>query len=196
MSNLLKLLKMENNQNVRHGSENSSQHNSMLTGMFRDRNSTEKAYNLLHERGYTKDEINLIMSDETRKKHFSDENIKDTEIGTKAAEGAGKGSAVGGTIGAIAGVIAAIGTSLVIPGLGIIIAGPLAAGLAGAGAGGITGGVIGALVGSGIPEERAKIYESGIKDGHVVVGVHPHNEEDAEYFEKNWKSNDGEKIQN
>ena len=159
----------------------------MLTGMFRDRESTEHAYNTLHERGYTKDDINLIMSDETRKKHFSGD-VKETEIGTKAAEGAGKGSAIGSTVGAIVGIIAAIGTSLVIPGLGIVIAGPIAAGLAGAGAGGITGGVIGALVGSGIPEERAKLYESGIKSGNIVMGVHPRNSEDAKYFEENWRT--------
>lgn len=166
----------------------------MLTGMFRDRESTENAYNDLHERGYSKDDINLVMSDETRKKHFSDDTVKDTKIGTKAAEGAGKGSAIGGTVGAIAGVVAAIGTSLVIPGLGIIIAGPIAAGLAGAGAGGLTGGIIGALVGSGIPEARAKLYESGIKEGQIVIGVNPRNDEDAEYFENNWRTHNAEEI--
>jgi hypothetical protein len=160
----------------------------MLTGMFADRDSTLNAYNTLHERGYTKDDINLVMSDETRKKHFSGD-VKDTEIGTKAAEGAGKGSAIGGTVGAIAGVVAAIGTSLVIPGLGLVIAGPIAAGLAGAGAGGLTGGIIGALVGSGIPEERAKLYESGVKKGNIVMGVHPRNDEDAKYFEEKWRAN-------
>ncbi len=161
--------------------------NSMLTGMFSDRESTERAYKKLHERGYSKDDINLIMSDEARKKHFSDG--QETEIGTKAAEGAGKGSAIGGTVGAVVGIVAALGTSLVIPGLGIIIAGPIAAGLAGAGAGGITGGVIGALVGSGIPEERAKLYESGIKKGNIVMGVKLHNDDDAHYLEQDWKSN-------
>jgi hypothetical protein len=165
----------------------------MLTGMFADRESTESAYNALHERGYTTDDINLVMSDETRKKHFSGDVIE-TEIGTKAAEGAGKGSAIGSTIGAIAGVVAALGTSLVIPGLGLVVAGPIAAGLAGAGAGGITGGIIGALVGSGIPEERARLYESGVKKGNIVMGVHPRNEADAEYFEKAWRANRGEEI--
>lgn len=172
---------------------NNTTDRSMLTGMFRDRESTEQAYNTLQERGYTKDDINLVMSDETRKRHFSGD-VKETEIGTKAAEGAGKGSAIGGTVGAIVGVIAAIGTSLVIPGLGIVIAGPIAAGLAGAGAGGITGGVIGALVGSGIPEERAKLYESGIKDGNIVLGVNPRNSDDAKYFEENWRTNKAEEI--
>ncbi len=173
--------------------ENMTKDRGMLTGMFRDRESTENAYNTLQERGYTKDDINLVMSDETRKQQFSDDGSK-TDLGTKAAEGAGKGSAIGGTVGAIVGVIAAIGTSLAIPGLGIVIAGPIAAGLAGAGAGGITGGVIGALVGSGIPEERAKLYESGIKDGNIVMGVHPRNGEDAKYFENNWRTNKGEEI--
>jgi len=174
--------------------ENRTEDRGMLTAMFHDRESAEKAYNTLLERGYSKEEINLVMSDETRKEHFSGD-VKETEIGAKAAEGAGKGSAIGGTVGAIVGIIAAIGTSLVIPGLGIVIAGPIAAGLAGAGAGGITGGIIGALVGSGIPEERAKLYESGIKSGNIVMGVHPHNSEDAKFFENNWRTNMGDEIQ-
>lgn len=184
---------MENNENETHVLDHTTTDRNMLTGMFRDRESAENAYTMLQDRGYTKDEISLVMSDETRKKHFSGD-VEETEIGTKAAEGAGKGSAIGGTIGAIAGIVAAIGTSLVIPGLGILIAGPIAAGLAGAGAGGIAGGVIGALVGWGIPEERAKLYESGIKEGNVVLGVHPHNDEDAEYFERTWRENKGEEI--
>jgi hypothetical protein len=160
----------------------------MLTGMFSDRESTERAYNTLHAKGYSKDEINLIMSDETRKKYYSDKH-DDSEFGTKAAEKAGTGSAIGGTIGAIAGVIAALGTSVAIPGLGIIVAGPLVAGLAGAGAGGITGGLIGALVGSGIPEDRAKLYESGIKNGRVVMAVHPRSNADADFIANDWESN-------
>lgn len=165
----------------------------ILTGMFRDRESTENAYSTLKERGYEKDDINLIMSDKTRKEHFSDD-VEETEIGTKAAEGAGTGSAIGGAVGAITGVIAAIGTSIAIPGLGLVIAGPIAAGLAGAGAGGITGGVIGALVGMGIPEARAKLYESGIEEGQIVIGVKPRSEEDAEYLENNWHTNEGHEI--
>lgn len=164
-----------------------------LTGMFRDRESTENAYNTLHERGYANEDINLLMSDETRKAQYTDKD-SDTEIGTKAAEHAGKGSAIGGTIGAIVGVVAAIGTSIAIPGLGILIAGPIAAGLAGAGAGGLAGGLIGALVGLGMPEARAKLYESGIKEGNVVISVVPRTEEDGAYFEDNWRSNQGEEV--
>jgi len=172
----------------------SSTDNRILTGMFRDRDSAERAYNSLTERGYTHDDVDLVMSDEARKRHFGDDSVH-SDLGNKAMEGVGKGSAIGGTLGAIAGAIAAIGTTLVLPGIGLVIAGPIAAGLAGAGAGGITGGLIGGLVGHGIPKERAKRYEEGIKNGHIMMGVRPRNEEDASYFQNEWRTNaSGEQV--
>jgi len=166
---------------------------STTSGIFRDRSSAEKAYQSLHDRGYHKDDVHLMMSDDTRDRHFGD-SAEHTELGDKAMEGAGVGSAIGGTAGAIIGAIAAIGTSVALPGLGLIIAGPLAAALAGAGAGGLTGGLVGALVGSGIPEEHAAEYEEGIKNGGIVMGVKPRNAEDAKYFEEQFKSNDADKV--
>lgn len=167
----------------------------MMTAMFRDRDSAERAFNELRARGYDKDDINVVMSDKGRERHFGDEDKDDTtELGNKSLEGAGAGSAIGGTLGAIVGAVAAIGTSVAIPGLGLIVAGPLAAGLAGAGAGGLTGGLIGALVGAGIPEERAKVYESGVKEGNIVIGFNPHTPEDARYFEEHFQRNRGEQI--
>lgn len=166
-----------------------------LTGSFRDRTSAERAYNRLRERGYTDEEINIIMSNDTRSKYFDkDKKDEETDFGNKAMEGAGKGSAIGGAVGATAGIIAALGTSLVIPGLGLVIAGPIAAGLAGAGAGGITGGIVGALVGSGIPKDRAEKYEKGIKEGDIVMGVKPRNDEDASHLEEDWLENEGRDI--
>jgi hypothetical protein len=177
------------------GEEDSYDHKegSTTSGIFRDRSSAEKAYQSMHERGYNKDDVHLMMSDDTRDTHFGD-NSAHTELGDKAMEGAGVGSAIGGTAGAIIGAIAAIGTSVALPGLGLIIAGPLAAALAGAGAGGLTGGLVGALVGSGIPEEHAAEYEEGIKNGGIVMGVKPRNAEDAKYFEEQFKSNNADKV--
>ena len=165
----------------------------MVTGLFPDRDSAERAYGSMVERGYAQDDVNLIMSDETRKKHFAVDD-RETELGNKALEGAGTGAAIGGAVGATLAAIAAIGTTLALPGLGLLIAGPIAAGLAGAGAGGATGGLIGALVGAGIPEERVKDYEEGIKKGGIMMGVTPRNSEDAEYFEQDLKKNRGEQI--
>ena len=150
----------------------------MLTGMFRDRDSTEGAYQSLRDRGYSDDDINVLMSDDTRDKYYND---GDTALeGNKALEGTGAGAAIGGTLGAIIGGIAAIGP---------VVWGPIAAALAGAGAGGLTGGLVGALIGWGIPEDRARAYETGIREGGTVLGVTPRSDEDADYFENEWRTN-------
>src|SRR6185369_8258439 len=86
----------------------------MVTGLFRDRNSAEQAYSSLTGRGYGKDDVSLVMSDATRKKYFSEKPARETELGTKAAEGAGVGGAIGGTVGAVLGAIAAVGTSIAV----------------------------------------------------------------------------------
>jgi uncharacterized protein YjbJ (UPF0337 family) len=168
--------------------------NQVLTGMFTDRNDAERAYNSVKSRGYTDNDVNVLMSDKTRDSWFADDDDNDTALGSKALEGAGAGSAIGGTLGAIIAGIAAIGTNVVLPGLGLVVAGPLAAALAGAGAGGLTGGLVGALIGSGIPEDRAKIYDEGIRNGGMVMGVTPRTPEDAEYFENEWKNYRGQHI--
>lgn len=173
------------------GAERQSQ-NQMLTGLFKDRESADKAYQSVRSRGYTDDDVNLLMSDQTRDSWFDGDD--NSELGSKALEGAGAGSAIGGTLGAIIGGIAAIGTNVILPGLGLIVAGPIAAALAGAGAGGLTGGLVGALIGSGIPEERAKLYDEGVRNGGAVIGVNPRNQEDADYFENEWRTNRGEHI--
>lgn len=185
--------RQEANSVVGGGAGASTGRSRVVTGMFRDRESAEKAYSSINSRGYSKDDVNVLMSDETRKTHFSD-GAPSSELGDKALEGAGVGSAIGGTVGAVLAAVAAIGTSIALPGIGLIVAGPLAAALAGAGAGGLTGGLVGALVGSGIPEERAREYEAGVKEGGIVMGINPRNDEDAEYFANEFKTHRGESI--
>ncbi len=166
----------------------------MLTGLFRDRDSAERAYQSISDRGYTRDDVNVVMSDDTRKRHFAGTAGRDTELGNKAAEGAGIGGAIGGSLGAIAAAIAAVGTTIALPGLGLVIAGPLAAAIAGAGAGAATGGIVGALIGWGIPEERVKHYEQGIREGGILMAVRPRNDEDASYLENSWRGHSGEHV--
>ena len=160
----------------------------LATGLFSDRESAERAYEDLSSRGYSSEDINVVMSDDTRSKYFDNPSGRHTELGNKAAKGAGVGGAIGGTAVGIAAAVAAAGASIAIPGLGLVIAGPLAAGLAGAGAGAAGGGLIGAMVGWGIPEERVKDYEAGIKKGGILMGVRPRSKEDADYLEGQWKS--------
>jgi len=157
----------------------------IMTSAFRDRASAERAYDAIAARGYKSDEIHMLMSDDTRKRLFSRDDEK-TDMGNKALKGAGVGGAVGGAVGATLVGIAAAAATLTVPGLGLVIAGPLAGALAGGATGGAAGGLLGLLVGAGIPEERAKLYETELKEGGIVLGVKPRHDEDARYFETEW----------
>jgi hypothetical protein len=158
---------------------------SIMTGSFRDRESAERAYNAIEARGYKSDEIHVLMSDETRKRLFTKNET--TDMGNKAFEGAAVGVAAGTAVGATLVGLAATAAAVTIPVLGIVIAGPLAGALAGGAAGATAGGLVGMLVGAGIPEARAKMYETDLKDGGIVLGVMPRHDEDARYFETEWK---------
>lgn len=165
----------------------------LVTGLFPDRQSAEAAHRAAVERGYTADDMNVVMSDDTRARHFGSDAVE-TELGNKAAEGAGIGGAIGGTVGAIAAAIAAVGTTLALPGIGLVIAGPIAAAVAGAGAGAASGGLIGALVGWNMPEERVKHYEDGLKQGGILMGLRAKNDDDATQLESDWKANRGDHV--
>lgn len=156
----------------------------LATRLFTDRLSAEREYDALVARGYSPKDVNVIMTEEGRKRHFG-AGAPTTELGNKALEGAG----VGGSIGAVAGgalAAIAVAATVALPGLGLIVAGPIAAALAGAGAGAVAGGAIGALVGAGIPEERVKEYEGELKKGGIVMGVKPRTPEDRAYFDREW----------
>jgi len=149
----------------------------LVTGLFKSRAAAEAAVDALIKRGYTRNDVSVLMSDATKSKEFA------VQTKSHAADGAGIGGAVGGTIGAVLAAIVAVGTSIAIPGLGLVVAGPIAAALAGAGAGAATGGVIGALIGAGIPEYRAKVYDAGIRGGGILLGVEAKSGEDADGLE-------------
>lgn len=180
---------MENSTNYR-----PDYRNDYVSKVFNTREEADQAYNHLYDRGYSKDDINVMMSDSTRDRYFKDHNNNDSELGNKVAENAETGSLIGGGIGAVVGAIAAIGSNVLLPGLGLIIAGPLAAGLAGAGAGAATGGLIGALTGMGVPEEEATRYRDDIKDGGIYMGFKPRHEEDARDTYDRWYSNDSRSL--
>ena len=150
----------------------------LVTGLFKSKVAAEAAVDALMKRGFTRDDLSVLMSDETRSKHFA------LQSRTHAADGLGIGASVGGAVGAVLAAVAAVGSTLFLPGLNLVIAGPIAAALAGLGAGGAAGGLIGALVGAGIPEYRAKVYEAGIRGGGILVGVEARADEEVDRLEE------------
>ncbi len=148
-----------------------------VTGLFKTRAAAEAAVDAIIKRGYTRDDISVLMSDSTRNKEFA------VQTRSHAADGLGIGGAIGGTVGAVLLAIAAVGTSIAIPGLGLFVAGPIAAALAGAGAGGATGGLIGLMIGAGIPEHRAKVYDTGLRSGGILLGAQAKSTDDVDKLE-------------
>jgi hypothetical protein len=167
----------------------------MVTAVFRDRNDSEQAFDYLYHLGYSDRDINVLMSDKTRASYYP--NSTDTSkhtAGTKAEEGMGVGGAIGTAVGATLAAVAAIGTTLAIPGLGILVAGPLAAAFAGGGAGAVTGGILGALVGAGFTEQNANAYEEALRNGGVVIGVVPKNHDHINAIKERFKELNGENV--
>jgi hypothetical protein len=160
----------------------------LVTGLFKNRVAAEAAVDAIIKRGYTREDISVLMSDATHSKEFA------LQTRTHAADGAGIGGAVGGAVGAVLAAIAAVGTTIFLPGINLLIAGPIAAALAGAGAGGATGGVIGALIGAGIPEYRAKVYDAELRGGGILIGVEAKSDEEVENLEKLLEDVGGEHV--
>ena len=178
----------------------------LITASFDDFGDAEDAVEALVDEGFSTDRISVLLSEETRsqvleihpelreeKGHILAQTVE-LDVENQALKGAGVGSAVGGTLGAAAAAVAAVGTSLVIPALGIVVAGPLAAALAGAGAGGAAGTVIGALTGAGMDELRAKKFEKLVKKGRVIVGARALTAPEQHTIERVLAAHDGELV--
>jgi len=80
----------------------------------------------------------------------------------------------GGAVGGLTGLLVGLG-ALAIPGIGpVMLAGATATALASSfwrGDCAAAGGLLGALVGLGIPEERARVYNSRLSQGDYLVIV-------------------------
>ena len=166
----------------------------MAMGVFRDRYDADRAFDFLHGLGYLDSEIDVLMSDKTRTTFYPGKEGEKHNAGSLATEGMGVGGAIGTAVGATIAAVAAIGTTIALPGLGLLVAGPIAAALAGGGAGAVTGGLIGALVGAGMTEQNAQAYEEALRNGGIVIGVTPHNSEDASAIQTKFKEFNGENV--
>ena len=138
----------------------------LVTGVFPDTESAEEAYNSLLSAGYRDNEIHLVMSEQTHKKQTTEK--------TGAAEST------------LISSIAAISTLVPVPGIGLIMTGPLAASLAEDGVEDLPEDLLPSLIGYGIPVSYANEYQTAIKAGSIMIGFHPHNKEDEERFALEW----------
>ena len=136
---------------------------STAVGVFTDRLRAEQAVDELHRAGFTDEQIGFVMRE-------GDEHH--TVVETTGGPSKGEGAVGGMLAGAGVGAMIAAATSLLIPGIGPIVAGGiLAASLGGAVMGAAAGGILGGLIAAGVPEDEARHYESEFNAGRMIVTV-------------------------
>ncbi len=165
----------------------------LLTGLFGDGESAERAYQACVDRGYEIGQVNVVVSEGTRQRLLADEDEIKAEMAERKAEGGELGGPAGGRVGILVTIFAAVGAAVAIPAIGFI-AGPVAIALTAAGAAGVAAGLIGALGDWGVPADRIRKYESEIKKGAILIMVAPRSDADARQIADDWKKRGGRDI--
>jgi hypothetical protein len=139
-----------------------------VVALFSTCSEAEDAIRDLKAAGFTNNQIGVATQEQPRRRDDEELGKIVEETTTGMTEGASVGAITGGIIGGLVGLI----SSLLVPGLGpVLVGGVLASTLMGMGLGAATGGLIGALVGMGVPEEDARYFDAGFREGGTLVTV-------------------------
>ncbi len=135
-----------------------------IAALFENYNSAEQAAKRIKDEGLRTDDISIVA----KQGDDSGTGGPTATMSTRPVnDNISDGVVTGGILGGIAGLLMGAG-SMVVPGLGIVAAaGPITGLLSGA----ITGGIIGGLVDLGIPEEKSREYEKGVREGKVLFSM-------------------------
>ena len=135
-----------------------------VIALFEFETEANRAADELVENGFTREQIGIVAGHGLSRPEEHVDATEDVEGKTMGA--LGKGIAYGGGLGAVAGGLA----TLLIPGVGpLIIGGALATTLMGAGLGASVGGVMATLMQAGVDESDARLFESALRHGGVVL---------------------------
>jgi len=138
-----------------------------IVGLFDDRDHAQHAVRDFLDHKFNSDKISIVTTDS--RGEFLRQPVT-APAGNQSGQGAAVGALSGAVVGGIFGLL--VGASvLVIPGLGLLAAGPLLVTAAGAGIGLIGGGLLGALIGLGIPKDQVQTYAEAIRRGGCIVAA-------------------------
>jgi hypothetical protein len=165
----------------------------MLTGLFANCDSAERAYQACVDRGYEIGQVNVVVSEGMRKKLLSSASEIKTELARRKAEGGELGGPLGGRVGILVAILAAVGAAVAVPMFGFG-AGPIAIALVAAGAACVAAGVIAVHGNWGIPAKRIRSYASAIRKGGILIMVEARSDDDARSIEKDWEKSGGRDI--
>jgi len=136
----------------------------ILTAFFGSRSDADGALSQLARIGVPDHDVSVLPKYVARRDDIG------LRTASKASEGAALGALAGGLLGAGLGALLAAG-SIIVPGLSLVVAGPIVAALAGAGALGGLGTIVGAVVGATLPEYEARYLGDAIRMGGALVAV-------------------------
>src|SRR6478735_3315635 len=133
-------------------------------GVFDTVDEARLAVRGLLEAGFTKEQITVVCSDDTKERYFA-EFEHQHPAGTYAATA----TIAGGTIGALLGGLTIVASALATGSLALWAAGPITAW-----AGGVAGGLVGAMMTRGVEKELANFYQQAVVSGRILVAAEAH----------------------
>ena len=138
-----------------------------VVGIFTSAEPARRAAEALVREGISRDHVSVLTPGSSEAQIHS-------RVETTETEGSGMGKAVGGVVGGAAGMgLGAAAASLLIPGVGPVVAtGVLALALFGAGGavgGAMAGGALEEKLSKGLPKDELYLYEDALRRGHSVV---------------------------
>lgn len=125
---------------------------------------TDRAVKNLLAAGFTKEEITVVCSDDTKERYFREYEHQD-QAGRNVPLAAGIGGAVGMTLFGLT----AVAAGLVTGGAAFVVAGGT-----GMWTGTVVGGLVGAMMTRGFEREVADFYDQAVITGDILVAVEPH----------------------
>lgn len=142
-----------------------------ITGVFKSQDQAENAINQLRSLGIPDKRIGIVRPGSAPERLEAGVPVSDTE---EPGMGRAMGAAVGGAMGAAGGATAGLAVaSLVVPGIGPLLAfgmvGAALLGTVGAAAGSAVGDTVEEGLGEGIPHEDVYLYEDALRHGHTVL---------------------------
>ncbi|MCE7042453.1 hypothetical protein [Dyadobacter sp. CY312] len=152
-----------------------------VSGVFFTKKDADNAYHNLIQMGHTEDDISVLMSDETLSKNqvYTDEPVDESAL-SKAAN-------------AFTGFIISITSMISLPGVGIAISNTLQRKMPAEAVSAVTG-KQDVMRGSGIPEQHFDSYDSGMREGGIIISVDPRNGKEKKSIIQNFRLNNGTDI--
>jgi hypothetical protein len=150
------------------------QNPALEVGVFNSVDDARRAVLGLIEAGFTKEQVTVVCSNETKERYFSEfEHQHPAGTYTSAA------AITGGTIGAVLGGLTVVASAVATGGLALWAAGPITMWL-----GGVAGGLVGAMMTRGVEKELANFYQQAVISGEILVAAESHDANSSQMLAK------------